>query len=64
MPRAVAAFSSVGIAVTPVSTDVRVVDQSIPSLMDFVPNASALAMTTEAIREWIGQMVYSWNGWN
>ena len=64
MPRAVAAFGSVGIAVTPVSTDVRVVDQSVPSLMDFVPNAGALAMTTEAIREWIGQKVYSWNGWN
>jgi uncharacterized SAM-binding protein YcdF (DUF218 family) len=64
MPRAVAAFSSVGVTVTPVSTDVRVVDQSMPSIMDFIPNAGALAMTSEAIREWIGQKVYSWNGWN
>lgn len=64
MPRAVAAFKIVGVNVTPVSTDVRVVKQSVPSLMDFIPNAGALAMTSEAIREWIGQKVYSWNGWN
>lgn len=64
MPRAVAAFNSVGIAVTPVSTDVRVTRQSVPSIMDFIPSAGALAMTTEAIREWIGQLVYSWNGWD
>jgi len=64
MPRAVAAFNSVGVAVTPVSTDVQVVGQSIPSLMDFIPSAGSLAMTTEAIREWIGQKVYAWKGWN
>ena len=64
MPRAVAAFNIVGVTVTPVSTDVRVVKQSVPSLMDFIPNAGALAMTSEAIREWIGQKVYAWNGWN
>jgi hypothetical protein len=32
--------------------------------MDFVPNAGALAMTSEAIREWIGLKVYEWRGWN
>jgi hypothetical protein len=32
--------------------------------MDFLPNAGALAMTTEAIREWIGGWVYRMQGWN
>ena len=64
MPRAVAAFNSVGVVVTPVSTDVRAVAQSLPGGMDFMPSADALAMTSSAIREWIGQKVYSWKGWN
>jgi len=64
MPRAVAAFRGVGISVTPVSTDVRMVEQSLPGIMDFVPSAGGLAMTSDAIREWIGQKVYSWNGWD
>jgi hypothetical protein len=32
--------------------------------MSFLPAAQALAMTSEAIREWIGRIVYSWQGWN
>ena len=65
MPRAIAAFRSVGIAVTPVSTDVRVVaSQGLPAFMDFMPSADALAMTSEGLREWIGQKVYAWQGWN
>ena len=63
MPRAVAAFNKAGVVVTPVSTDVRAVAQNLPGPMDFVPSADALAMTSSAIREWIGQKVYSWNGW-
>jgi uncharacterized SAM-binding protein YcdF (DUF218 family) len=59
MQRAVAAFDSVGIGVTPVVTDVRVVDQSLPGVMDFLPDAQSLAMTSEAIREWLGQKVYA-----
>ena len=64
MARAVAAFQGVGITVTPVSTDVMVVDRVLPAVMDFVPNAGALAMTSAAIREWIGQKVYQLQGWN
>jgi uncharacterized SAM-binding protein YcdF (DUF218 family) len=64
MARAVAAFNGVGISVTPISTDVAVTDRALPSIMDFVPNAGALATTSAAIREWIGQKVYSWNGWD
>ena len=64
MPRAVAAFHSVGVNVTPVSTDVRAIDSGLPGVMDFVPSTDALAMTSDAIREWVGQKVYSWQGWN
>jgi len=64
MARAVAAFRSVGAAVTPVSTDVQVVNAGLPAVMDFIPSAGALAMTSEAIREWIGRKVYAWQRWN
>jgi len=63
MPRAVAAFHSVNASVIPVSTDVRIVEKGVPNPMDFLPSAGALAMTSEAIREWIGQWVYSLQGW-
>jgi len=63
MPRAVAAFRSVNVSVVPVSTDVRIVESSMPAPMDFLPSAGALAMTSEAIREWIGQWVYQLQGW-
>jgi len=64
MPRAVAAFRSVGLSVTPVSTDVRAPKQATPILIDFLPSAYALEMTSNAIREWLGQQVYAWQGWN
>ena len=64
MPRSVAAFRSVGLTVVPVSTDVRIAAQSLPRVTDFLPSATALAMTSDAIREWIGQFVYSLNGWD
>jgi uncharacterized SAM-binding protein YcdF (DUF218 family) len=64
MPRALAAFDSAGVRVTPVTTDVRVVDDGLPPMTDFLPDAHALAMTSDAIREWIGQWVYSLKGWN
>ncbi len=63
MPRAVAAFNNVGFNVTPVSTDVRVAGSRLPGFMDFLPSAGALAMTSEAIREWIGQKIYAMKGW-
>ena len=63
MPRAVAAFQSVGIEVFPVSTDVRVIDKPELTIMDFLPDASALQMTSNAMREWIGKKVYEFRGW-
>jgi len=64
MPRSVAAFRSVGLNVVPVSTDVRIAGRTLPNVTDFLPSASALSMTSDALREWIGQFVYSLNGWN
>lgn len=64
MPRAVAAFQAVGVSITPVSTDVRAIDKGLPRAMDFLPSAAALAMTTDAVREWIGGAVYRAQGWN
>jgi len=64
MPRAAAAFRSTGLRVTPVSTDVRAPKQVVPALMNFLPSADALVMTSNAIREWLGQQVYAWQGWN
>jgi len=64
MPRAAAAFRSVGMSVTPVSTDVRALKQVVPALMNFLPSADALEMTSNGIREWLGQQVYAWKGWN
>jgi uncharacterized SAM-binding protein YcdF (DUF218 family) len=64
MQRALASFKVVGLYVYPVSTDIRIVDEKFPDVMDFVPSAGALAMTSDAMREWMGQKVYEWQGWN
>jgi uncharacterized SAM-binding protein YcdF (DUF218 family) len=64
MPRSVAAFASVGISVTPVSTDFRVADGAGLTVMDFLPDAGALEMTSSAIRELIGRWYYKFKGWN
>jgi uncharacterized SAM-binding protein YcdF (DUF218 family) len=63
MPRAVAAFQSAGVSVVPVSTDVRVVAGGSQSAVMLLPSAGALAMTSDAIREWIGMWIYRMQGW-
>ncbi|MEJ8566861.1 YdcF family protein [Elongatibacter sediminis] len=64
MQRALASFKEVGLYAYPVSTDVRAIRRTEYTAMDFLPDAHALAMTSDAIREWMGQKVYQWNGWN
>lgn len=64
MPRSMAAFRAVGISATPVSTDVRVADTDRMTVMKFLPNAHALEMSSDAIREMVGQWVYEMRGWN
>ena len=63
LPRAVAAFEKVGVPVFPVSTDLRSVPAGYTAL-DFLPQAGALAMTTDVMREWIGRWVYKFRDWN
>lgn len=64
MKRAVAAFARLRIDVFPVSTDVKVVDNPVLTVFDFLPDAEALLMTNDAVRERLGQWVYKLNGWN
>lgn len=64
MPRSVATFRNLGIRVFPVSTDVRTAYSESFLPMDFLPDADALSMTTNVMREWFGQKVYAWRGWN
>ena len=64
MKRSVAVFDKLGVTVFPVSADVRVIRNSKLMLLDFLPDADALNMTTDAMREWIGQKVYQVQGWN
>jgi len=63
MPRAVAAFAKVGVTVTAVAVDVRFVERSGTELFDFIPTADALALTSQALHEWMGIWVYRWRGW-
>ena len=64
MARSVAAFEQVGIDVFAVSTDVRVIRNPRVTVFDFLPDAGALLMTTDAVREWLGRRVYEFRGWN
>lgn len=62
MARSVAAFERLGVAVFAVSTDVRVIRDAGVTVFDFLPDAEALLMTTEALREWLGRRVYELRG--
>jgi len=64
MRRAVGAFGVLGVTVFPVAVDIRVIRNQDVIWLDFLPDAEALKMTTDAIREWLGQMVYKLKGWN
>jgi len=64
MKRSVAVFEKLGVTVFPVSADVRVIKNPTLTPLDFLPDADALNMTTNAMREWIGQRVYQWQGWD
>jgi uncharacterized SAM-binding protein YcdF (DUF218 family) len=63
MPRALATFRMVGLNLTPAATDIRSRLSLVESPLDFLPDAAALAMTTAAVKEWIGLAVYRYRGW-
>jgi len=62
MPRALAVFRSAGIKAVPAPTDVQVGDRR-HTVPDVLPDAGALAGSTAAIREYVGQLVYDGRGW-
>ncbi len=62
MKRTQAVFESVGLSVVPAATDYQVVERS-ASVMDWLPDPSALYRSTLAIKEFLGWWVYRWRGW-
>ena len=72
MPRAKALFENQGIDVIPAPTDFTVTEQNWQSVfqptigelvINILPNASALDLTTTVIKEYIGLLVYHLRGW-
>lgn len=72
MPRSVAIFNSLGIPVTPAPTDFLVTqadwafytDLSFErQVFNLIPSADDLRLTSQAMREWIGLLVYRLRGW-
>lgn len=63
MPRALATFRMAGINAIPSPTDYGVTDREESTILDFLPDAGALAGTTQAIKEYLGLAVYRWRGW-
>jgi uncharacterized SAM-binding protein YcdF (DUF218 family) len=63
MPRALATFTSAGIDAVPVTTDFTVTYRVHRTAIDFLPDATALSRTTNAIKEYVGYAYYRWQGW-
>jgi len=72
MPRAIALFEKQGITVIPAPTDFTITEHNWHSTFSptfgegviyLLPNASALNLTTNVIKEYIGLVVYSLRGW-
>jgi len=62
MHRAKAVFEKLGIEVVAAATDYQVLEPD-PSILDWLPNAEALMMTTLGIKEYLGWWVYRFRGW-
>ena len=72
MPRSKALFENQGIQVIPAPTDFTVTEQNWRSafrpnlgeaVIHLLPNASALNLTTNVLKEYIGMFVYGLRGW-
>ena len=63
MPRAIASFRKAGLDVVPWAADLRAFGFPPNSIFDFLPDAVALEMTTTAIKEWLGLLIYRLRGW-
>ncbi len=63
MPRALAVFQRAGLDFAPAATDIQATFPLYNSPLDLLPDAEALALSTAAIKEWLGLLVYRWRGW-
>lgn len=72
MPRSVALFEHQGIEVIPAPVDYTVTEAGWDNIMNFdpmstpvnlLPNASALSLTTNVLKEYIGMWIYHLRGW-
>lgn len=72
MPRAVALFEAQGLEVIPLPVDYSVTDEvlgegdtntALVKVLDIIPNASNLTLTTAALKEYFGMLVYQLRGW-
>lgn len=62
MRRAKGVFEKLGIDVVPAATDYQVPEPD-PSILDWLPDAGALELTTLGIKEYLGWWVYRLRGW-
>jgi uncharacterized SAM-binding protein YcdF (DUF218 family) len=72
MPRAVRLFEAQGLQVIPLPTDYNVTQQNWDQmltgeprtiLLDLLPNASHLSLTTRMLKEYLGLWIYKLRGW-
>lgn len=67
MPRAVAVAEKIGLAtmhdVIPAPTDYRVAKSHSSSVLEFIPSAPGLNLTTLALHEYLGWLFYKWKGY-
>ena len=72
MPRSVALFEAQGFEVTPLPVDYSVVENEsaesqdsalITKILNIIPNVSNLALTTNALKEYLGSFIYQLQGW-
>jgi uncharacterized SAM-binding protein YcdF (DUF218 family) len=63
MPRALAAFRMAGLDLEPWPADYKGGDPVISNVLDVLPDAGALELTTAAIKEFLGITIYRLRGW-
>ena len=72
MPRAAAVFEKQGFEVIPMPVDYSVTEAQpaedgpngwITKILDIIPTSSSLSLTTNALKEYLGMLVYTIRGW-
>lgn len=62
MPRAMAVFQKADLPVAAATTDIQALNGIPMTVLRWLPDASALSMTTIAVKEWLGYWVYRARG--